>query len=102
MTGGRIVGCLVLGRVISPWTKVTVRYLVQELHSTKGWKPRTEVSASRFPWLPPSGSFCWTGGCGPRKSVSELVPVITEKSLMRHGWYRRKKRKEEEARHDAA
>jgi hypothetical protein len=93
---GRIVGALVLGRVISRKTKQTVGYLVQELHSTKGWKPRYSVPASRFPWAPSAGVFCWADGCGPQRKIDDVQPVIPERMLLRHGWYRRKLRKEAE------
>lgn len=102
--GGRIVGALILGRIISSVTKRPVRYLVQELHSTKGWKPRTEVRAEKFPWALPVGVFCWTNGCGPhRREIVDAVNLTSEKALLRHGWYRRKLRKEaERARHSPA
>lgn len=97
--GGSIVGCQILGRVISPITKRTVRYLVQELHSTKGWRPRSEASADRFPFPPPVGAFCWSRGCGPKPPPAAVDPrLMNPNVLLRHGWYRRKLRKEAEER----
>lgn len=63
--GGRIVGAQVLaiGRFVIK---------VQELHSTKGWKPPCLVSKSRFPWAPVIGTFSWIGGCGPQPDRKRL------------------------------
>lgn len=98
MTGGRIVGALVLGRVINHRTKRVVRYLVQELHSTKGWKPRTEVAESRFPWGPIPGEYCRrhfefkieTSDAGRWMRNRELAPTkLNPKRALVHAWQRK-------------
>jgi len=96
MTGGKIVGAVVLGRVISHLTGRAMAYRVQELHSTKGWRPVYEVPTRRFAWSPVVGAFHWADGCGPRRDPPDEARIIPEKALLRHGWYRRKLRKEAE------
>lgn len=85
--GGRIVGVAVLA-VGGPLA------LVQELHSTKGWRVPIRVSVEKFGWAPVIGGFSWAEGCGPSKTVAHLDRVVSERELWRHGWYRRKMRKE--------
>ncbi len=92
--GGRIIGAQVLAVRTNFFGTFEVR--VQELHSTKGWKTPTWVSARRFGWNPVIGRFSWSAGCGPHRHTigTDAVNLVSEKALMRHGWYRRKKRQE--------
>jgi hypothetical protein len=89
---GRIVGAVVLAAL-----DYGNRFRVQELHSTKGWKPPYTTSARRFPWAPVIGAF------HPAPNRKERQPsdagrlmrnrtpsVVAKVDLMAHGWYRRK------------
>lgn len=82
--GGRIVGVAVLA-VGGPLA------LVQELHSTKGWRVPILVRVDKFGWAPKPGTFSWATGCGPSKPRAGPLRQV---NLWRHGWYRRKMRKE--------
>ena len=75
---------------------------VQELHSTKGWRPSALVNANHFPWKPVVGAFHWRPNPKKRHYPSDAgrwmrnrTPIVGPKpDLMAHGWYRRKMRLE--------
>lgn len=102
--GGRIVGAVILAQEEGMFG--ITRVLVQQLHSTKGWKTPQWERWKGFA-APMLGAFHWADGCGPHRNTStdamfQSVVVgdqycVSHKSLMRHSWYRRKMRKQQEA-----
>lgn len=105
--GGRIVGAVILAEEISTLTGFPTRVLVQELHSTKGWKPVYWRRWNSF-HAPVIGAFHWESSTRPhqRKQATDAMfsrvvvgdqYCVSHKALMRHSWYRRKMRKQQEA-----
>lgn len=87
--------------------EVTTYRRVTELHATKGWRP---VRRSRHVQLvrnPPSprvrqeARFTRFEPARRRRDRAltefHMTPAARERSLMRHGWYRRQKQKEARA-----
>lgn len=98
--GGRIVGVRILAVL-----DYAMRFLAQDLHSTKGWQTPYPVSREWLPAAPVLGKYYGDGRSVKRLGLTcdgsrlqlnrDLVQVRPEKiKLERHGWYRRQQRKE--------
>lgn len=74
--------------------------LVNELHSTKGWRGLREVPLRFFPWAPIAGTFSRRPNnkqrdpSDPGRLMRNRRPFAgepDEKAKLRHAWYRKQK-----------